>query len=533
MKSILILACVLGSSLSLIAQQWTTSGTNIYNANTGNVGIGVTAPLEKLHINGSIRGNSSAGSLRINTTAGYVDIGPINTAFAHFYTNMAKYYFDKPVYADGGFSSYATNDFLLQTNGTVRMSIKNANGYVGIGTTNPDGKLDVRGCAYIGNQNEDPLHRIALGGSGSDYGSIGYGYYYTNTTASHTYAYTNYASQLRFDNGGFTFFTAPQGTLVGDPVSFTNAMSIKNSGNVSIGGANSSAKFSVYQNVTGDYLNAVQINSLNPNIHWPLVISTNSKANHSGFVSSSASDMYLLIRDRNGNVNVQLNSNGNSYFTGGNIGVGTNAPEGKLHVKGCAYFGNQNEDAAHRIALGGSGGDYGSIGYGYLYTNSSLSYKYSVIDYASQLRFDQGGFTFNTAASGSSIGSPVTFTSAMVIKNNGNVGIGSNPDHKLDVKGTVHAEEVLVDLNVPGPDYVFEPDYNLLSLKETEGYININKHLPEVPSAKEMEADGIKLKEMNLLLLKKVEELTLHLIQMEKTVQEQNERIQTLENTQK
>jgi hypothetical protein len=95
----------------------------------------------------------------------------------------------------------------------------------------------------------------------------------------------------------------------------------------------------------------------------------------------------------------------------------------------------------------------------------------------------------------------------------GNVGIGTpNPDRTLTVNGTIHTKEVLVDLSVPGPDYVFEKDYDLLSLEEVEAYINQNKHLPEVPSAKEMEANGIKLMEMNLLLLKKVEELTLHLI---------------------
>ena len=112
----------------------------------------------------------------------------------------------------------------------------------------------------------------------------------------------------------------------------------------------------------------------------------------------------------------------------------------------------------------------------------------------------------------------------------GNVGIGTtSPDAKLTVKGTIHTEEITVDMNVPGPDYVFEKDYNLLSLPEIETYINQNKHLPEVPSAKEMEADGLNLKEMNLILLKKVEELTLHLIEQNKVIAGQNERIKVLE----
>jgi hypothetical protein len=109
------------------------------------------------------------------------------------------------------------------------------------------------------------------------------------------------------------------------------------------------------------------------------------------------------------------------------------------------------------------------------------------------------------------------------------VGIGTTiPDAKLTVKGTVHANEVKVDLNVQGPDYVFEKGYDLMSLEETKAYIEANKHLPEVPSAKEMEKNGVQLGEMNLLLLKKVEELTLHLIEQNKKLEIQQQEINQL-----
>ena len=65
-------------------------------------------------------------------------------------------------------------------------------------------------------------------------------------------------------------------------------------------------------------------------------------------------------------------------------------------------------------------------------------------------------------------------------------------------------------------DYVFEPDYKLASLSEVEAYTKTHKHLPEVPSASEIEKNGLDLAQMNLLLLKKVEELTLHTIELEK-----------------
>ena len=117
----------------------------------------------------------------------------------------------------------------------------------------------------------------------------------------------------------------------------------------------------------------------------------------------------------------------------------------------------------------------------------------------------------------------------MKVQNNGNVGIGTAaPDAALTVKGTIHTNEVKVDLNVPGPDYVFEKGYDLMSLEETKAYIDANKHLPEVPSAKEMEKNGVQLGEMNLLLLKKVEELTLYSIEQNQKLNYQQSLIQKL-----
>jgi hypothetical protein len=112
----------------------------------------------------------------------------------------------------------------------------------------------------------------------------------------------------------------------------------------------------------------------------------------------------------------------------------------------------------------------------------------------------------------------------------GNVGIGTTaPDAKLAVKGQIHAQEVKIDLNgAVAPDYVFEPDYHLKPLSEIETYIKANKHLPEVPSAKEMEANGVQLGEMNMLLLKKVEELTLYVIELKKRDEEQQKEIEEL-----
>lgn len=111
---------------------------------------------------------------------------------------------------------------------------------------------------------------------------------------------------------------------------------------------------------------------------------------------------------------------------------------------------------------------------------------------------------------------------------NGEVGIGTTePDAMLAVKGLIHSREVKVDLlGACAPDYVFEKDYPLSPLSEVEKYVQENKHLPEVPSAADMETNGIKLMEMNLLLLKKVEELTLYVIEQQKQIQELQKLVQ-------
>ncbi len=104
----------------------------------------------------------------------------------------------------------------------------------------------------------------------------------------------------------------------------------------------------------------------------------------------------------------------------------------------------------------------------------------------------------------------------------GNVGIGtSTPSVELEVNGTIRSEEVRVEA-VNAPDYVFEADYDLRSLGEVEKHIEEFGHLPEVPSAAELEEKGMGVSEMNLLLLKKIEELTLHAIRQEELLQEQS-----------
>lgn len=83
--------------------------------------------------------------------------------------------------------------------------------------------------------------------------------------------------------------------------------------------------------------------------------------------------------------------------------------------------------------------------------------------------------------------------------------------NKLSVNGKIRAHEIKVETD-NWPDYVFEASYRLEALEVLEQYIKTNKHLPELPPASMIEKNGLELGEMSKVLLKKIEELTLHLI---------------------
>ena len=124
---------------------------------------------------------------------------------------------------------------------------------------------------------------------------------------------------------------------------------------------------------------------------------------------------------------------------------------------------------------------------------------------------------------------------AKVLHNKGNQRIEGN----LTINGQIFSEEIEVkDIAANNitytasgntADFVFEDNYQLKDLTEVEAYIKANKHLPEIPSASEMEEAGVNLAEMNKLLLMKVEELTLYSIEQEKKIEERDEKVESLE----
>ena len=99
-------------------------------------------------------------------------------------------------------------------------------------------------------------------------------------------------------------------------------------------------------------------------------------------------------------------------------------------------------------------------------------------------------------------------------------GANTSSTYKLAVNSGILCEELKVMADVPSSDYVFEPSYKLKPLSEVEAFVTENKHLPDVPSAKEFKENGYKVGEMDNLLLQKVEELTLYIIDLQKQIEE-------------
>ena len=128
--------------------------------------------------------------------------------------------------------------------------------------------------------------------------------------------------------------------------------------------------------------------------------------------------------------------------------------------------------------------------------NNTRAFLFSTggFQYKPEINFSAGGYTFD--------GGDMVVNGKVTCKNELNVT-------------SLNANDVNVKLNNVA-DYVFDENYDLKSLSEVESYVKENKHLPGIPSAEEIEQNGVSLSKMSNMLLEKVEELTLHMIRLEK-----------------
>jgi len=193
----------------------------------------------------------------------------------------------------------------------------------------------------------------------------------------------------------------------------------------------------------------------------------------------------------------------NSFPASGNVGVGTITP-----LVGTNNSGVQIAKGDHSSIL--LGDPLGS-GYGGIVQTSDTKHRLFL---GANLYDDVNkGWSRFVAGKGTA-----GISSKFTIRSNGNVGIGIEyPNEKLAVRGTIRAQEIKVE-TANWPDYEFTDGYQLPSLKETAEFIEKNKHLPGVPKAAVVEENGLSLGEMNRILMQKIEELTLHLIEKDKDI---------------
>ena len=227
---------------------------------------------------------------------------------------------------------------------------------------------------------------------------------------------------------------------------------------------------------------------------------------------------------------MQTKAQTNTFPSSGDAGIGVLNPSSYFHggnnrVMEIFNSNNTLHSQSHIVLSSGALMRESSIGSISWVSRNSLGFK--GVAYVSALQA--------TDATTNALGNLVFATSngsyfnKITMDPNGNLGIGiETPGEKLSVNGNIRAREIKVETN-NWPDYVFKPSYNLLPLRATEQFILTNGHLPDVPKAEDVESNGVSLGEMNKILLKKVEELTLHVIELDKANRKQQALIEALQ----
>jgi hypothetical protein len=228
----------------------------------------------------------------------------------------------------------------------------------------------------------------------------------------------------------------------------------------------------------------------------------------------------LIVISSGLTMNAQWNGT-NPVWTNSDIGIGTISPVSKLDVRGDLYLNSGIDDnhiywGGHNMTMGTKPGDYAHNVFSLKPGGATEGKLFSL-------------FTMYIANSSTSFEPKIQLhTDGPSFLNGGNVGIGTtSPTYKLDVCGTIRAKEIKVDL-LGGCDFVFKKDYKLISLNDLEKFVTTKQHLPEIASEKEMIENGLNMKEFQMKLLQKIEELTLYTIEQNKKLEEQNKEFKIL-----
>jgi hypothetical protein len=265
-------------------------------------------------------------------------------------------------------------------------------------------------------------------------------------------------------------------------------------------------------------------------IEWVL----NRPSYEPGLVTKFAAN--TLYKDLNwrGNTNIlnaYIKPEGIAYFRD-KIGINTITPTANLHVAGSSIITGNLQPGTLTIPAGAALGKV-------LTSDASGNATWQALSSVTG-GWNLGGTTIGTGGEKflgtlDNVALPIVTNNKvrMRVSSAGNIGIGDNvatvgTDYRLYVDGNIRTRKVRVDNNA-WPDYVFMPGYSLLPIHQLEKFIRENKHLPEVPAAAIVHSEGIDLGDNQATLLKKIEELTLYIIDQHKKLEQQQQRIEALE----
>lgn len=253
----------------------------------------------------------------------------------------------------------------------------------------------------------------------------------------------------------------------------------------------------------------LEIYSIDPGTNWTTGLQLTAH-----YTTETPLDYITYIVQRNDGCYIRssgynfMSEDGNSNYlhinSNGNIGINTASPTTKLEVNGNVFINSDNaSNDMLKIATDNSQNNPTvKIGVDPVTFGGTLTLAYWTGE-------PPGGYTTDA----------ITLDAAGVSYINSDLGLAVGKTtittgYKIDVAGKIRANEIVV--NTTEPDFVFEDNYKLKSLNEVDHFIKENKHLPDMPTAKEVEEKGISLGEMQSKLLQKVEELTLYLIELNK-----------------
>ncbi|HMQ77789.1 MAG TPA: hypothetical protein PKE21_17040 [Flavobacteriales bacterium] len=514
---------------------WALVGNDVHNTNTGNVGVGTSTPAHKLDVQGSI---NAGGGLYVGDEQTITYDGAGRTEFFDE-AGIEHMEFNGYNTTFGAQPTYITDQFAigldpalelpaadLHVKGTFRLEDGNEaagkvltsdadgnaswgpaaaatgwalngadlhntnNGNVGIGTSTPTSRLTLSRDvgATTGQLELSQTHGITDG----EYDGLFFKQRYPGSPVTDLGSF-----RLVNKSSGYpdlAFYTRNSGTN-----NELERMRIMGNGNVGIGTSTPSNRLTVSGHFgIGTLMNLEQVT---PSWGSPALftahryIQTNTAATDGNWKQFNVGAGGVSI----GFSEVPAYASTDALYVNGRVGIGTNGPGADLEIveptdANGAIVLKLNNPSQRRLEVYSPGSD----------VNAPW-----VFDTPNSIKF---------RADGNDIKS-------LYLDPNGNVGIGTlSPQSKLAVNGKITCKEVEVTL-ANFPDYVFDEGYDLMTLDEVAAYIRQHGHLPNVPSACEVEENGLGLGEMNRILLEKVEELTLHLIEKDRQLKRFEERL--------